>query len=38
MAWMPVSAKLITIHSGAPGFNVENVYCLSGVPFIPENP
>ena len=33
MAWMPVSAKLIyNPSSGAPGFNVENVYCLPGVP------
>ena len=35
MAWMPVSAKLIyNPSSGAPGFNVENVYCLPGVPSI----
>ncbi len=35
MAKMPVSAKLIlNPSSGAPGFNVENVYCLPGVPSI----
>ena len=35
MAWMPISAKLIyNPSSGAPGFNVENVYCLPGVPSI----
>ena len=35
MAWMPVSAKLIyNPSSGAPGFSVENVYCLPGVPSI----
>ena len=35
MAWMPVSAKLIyNPSSGAPGFNVENVFSLPGVPSI----
>ena len=35
MAKMPVSAKLIlNPSSGAPGFNVENVFCLPGVPSI----
>ena len=35
MAHMPISAKLIyNPSSGAPGFNVENVYCLPGVPSI----
>ena len=35
MAWMPVDANLI-LHptSGAPGFYVENVFCLPGVPSI----
>ena len=35
MAWMPENAKLIlNPTSGAPGFNVENVFCLPGVPSI----
>jgi len=35
MIWMPSNAKLIlNPTSGAPGFNVENVYCLPGVPSI----
>ena len=35
MAWMPTTANLIlNPTSGAPGFNVENVFCLSGVPSI----
>ncbi len=35
MAWMPIEAKLIlNPTSGAPGFNVENVFCLPGVPSI----
>ena len=35
MIWMPENAKLIlNPTSGAPGFNVENVYCLPGVPSI----
>jgi len=35
MAWMPKNAKLIlNLTSGAPGFNVENVFCLPGVPSI----
>ena len=35
MAMMPEKAKLIlNPTSGAPGFNVENVYCLLGVPSI----
>ena len=35
MAWMPKNAKLIlNPTSGAPGFNVENVFCLPGVPSI----
>ena len=35
MAKMPVSAKLIlNPSSGAPGFYVENVFCLPGVPSI----
>ena len=35
MAWMPVEAKLIlNPTSGAPGFKVENVFCLPGVPSI----
>ena len=35
MAKMPISANLIlNPASGAPGFNVENVYCLPGVPSI----
>ena len=35
MAWMPQNAKLIlNPTSGAPGFNVGNVFCLPGVPSI----
>ena len=35
MIWMPRNAKLIlNPTSGAPGFSVENVYCLPGVPSI----
>ena len=35
MAWTPSQAKLIlNPTSGAPGFIVENVYCLPGVPSI----
>ncbi len=35
MAWMPENANLVlNPTSGAPGFNVENVYCLPGVPSI----
>ena len=35
MAWMPKIANLLlNPTSGAPGFNVENVYCLPGVPSI----
>ena len=35
MAWMPTKADLIyNPTSGAPGFNVENVFCLPGVPSI----
>ena len=35
MVWMPRNAKLIlNPSSGAPGFNVENVFCLPGVPSI----
>ena len=35
MTWMPANANLIlNPTSGAPGFNVENVYCLPGVPSI----
>ncbi len=35
MAWMPITAHLIlNPTSGAPGFNVENVFCLPGVPSI----
>ena len=35
MAWMPEGAKLIlNPSSGAPGFFVENVFCLPGVPSI----
>ena len=35
MIWMPEKAKLIlNPTSGAPGFNVENVFCLPGVPSI----
>jgi len=35
MVWMPEKAELIlNPTSGAPGFNVENVFCLPGVPSI----
>ena len=35
MVWMPEGAKLIVNPtSGAPGFSVENVFCLPGVPSI----
>jgi molybdopterin-biosynthesis enzyme MoeA-like protein len=35
MTWMPENANLIlNPTSGAPGFNVENVFCLPGVPSI----
>ena len=35
MCWMPEKANLIlNPTSGAPGFNVENVFCLPGVPSI----
>ena len=35
MVWMPSNANLIlNPTSGAPGFNVENVFCLPGVPSI----
>ena len=35
MIWMPENAKLIlNPTSGAPGFSVENVFCLPGVPSI----
>ena len=35
MVWMPKEAKLIlNPTSGAPGFSVENVFCLPGVPSI----
>ena len=35
MVWMPENAGLIlNPTSGAPGFNVENVFCLPGVPSI----
>ena len=35
MVWMPRNAKLIlNPTSGAPGFSVENVFCLPGVPSI----
>ncbi|MDA7770148.1 competence/damage-inducible protein A [Candidatus Pelagibacter sp.] len=35
MAWMPENANLIlNPTSGAPGFNVKNVFCLPGVPSI----
>ena len=38
MAWMPSNAKLIlNPTSGAPGFLVENVFCLPGVPSILES-
>ena len=35
MVWMPEKAELIlNPTSGAPGFNIENVFCLPGVPSI----
>ena len=35
MVWMPKNAKLIlNPTSGAPGFSVENVFCLPGLPSI----
>ena len=35
MIWMPEGANLIlNPTSGAPGFNIENVFCLPGVPSI----
>ena len=35
MVWMPENANLIlNPTSGAPGFNLENVFCLPGVPSI----
>ena len=35
MVWMPSEANLIlNPTSGAPGFNIENVFCLPGVPSI----
>tara|TARA_Y100001970_G_scaffold7356_1_gene8394 strand:- start:327 stop:1079 length:753 start_codon:yes stop_codon:yes gene_type:complete len=35
MAWMPITAKLIlNPTSGAPGFQIKNVFCLPGVPSI----
>ncbi len=35
MVWMPKNANLIlNPTSGAPGFNIENVFCLPGVPSI----
>ena len=35
MIWMPKNAELIlNPTSGAPGFSVENVFCLPGVPSI----
>ena len=35
MVWMPKNANLIlNPTSGAPGFNVDNVFCLPGVPSI----
>ena len=35
MVWMPENADLIlNPTSGAPGFSVENVFCLPGVPSI----
>ena len=38
MAWTPSNAKLIlNPTSGAPGFIVDNVYCLPGVPSILES-
>ena len=38
MSWMPSQANLIlNPASGAPGFYVENVFCLPGVPLILES-
>ena len=38
MVWMPENANLIlNPTSGAPGFNVENVFCLPGVPSISKS-
>ena len=38
MSWMPSKANLIlNPASGAPGFYVENVFCLPGVPSILES-
>ena len=38
MVWMPAKAKLIlNPASGAPGFYIENVFCLPGVPSILES-
>ena len=38
MVWMPANAKLIlNPTSGAPGFSIENVFCLPGVPSILES-
>ena len=38
MCWMPENANLIlNPTSGAPGFNVENVFCLPGVPSIMQS-
>ncbi len=35
MVWMPENAELIlNPTSGAPGFNIDNVFCLPGVPSI----
>ena len=35
MVWMPKDAELIlNPTSGAPGFNIDNVFCLPGVPSI----
>ncbi len=35
MVWMPENANLIlNPTSGAPGFNIKNVFCLPGVPSI----
>ena len=38
MAKMPITANLIyNPSSGSPGFNVENVFCLPGVPSIMQS-
>ena len=38
MVWMPEDAELIlNPSSGAPGFSVENVFCLPGVPSIMQS-